>query len=443
MRRFGKFILILPLIMVSLNASYSIKPGKRPRSALDHMHFHTLLDMKRVPQNMKYYAKQIQPIPYSKQLAYAKDYINKFFEPWRRDGMHEPQNDLTWQVRFVQKRTIYDAHKKIIPPKVWRWWIRNSDLEHIDTIKGRAISIRHTNLRAFPTDTPAYKDPWKSTEGFPFDYNQNSELHPNVPLYISHYSKDHRWAFVHAGHAFGWVKLKDIAIVNTKFIKLFQSGHYYITIRDNLYIYHNNKPYSIVKMATLFPKSRYTRSLLLATRDAEGNAKIDKIPLPKKSLVSTFPAKFNAHNVAYIAQQFRGEPYGWGGKLYGRDCSSTTRDFLGCFGIFLNRNSEDQSKEGKRTKIKGLAKAQKKQAIIKYAKPFRSLLYVPGHIGLYLGHYKNEPIIMHTYWGIRLNNWSKYTLSRTIVSTTELGKEHPQIREKSKLINTLKYIINF
>ena len=50
---------------------------------------------------------------------------------------------------------------------------------------------------------------------------------------------------------------------------------------------------------------------------------------------------------------------------------------------------------------------------------------------------------MHTYWGIRLNDWSKYTLSRTIITTTEPGKEHPEIRERSKLINTLQKIINF
>jgi len=72
-----------------------------------------------------------------------------------------------------------------------------------------------------------------------------------------------------------------------------------------------------------------------------------------------------------------------------------------------------------------------------------SLLYVPGHITLYLGRYKGEPVIMHTYWGIRLKDWSKYPLCRTIITTTEPGKELRNIRERSKLINTLQQINTF
>jgi hypothetical protein len=50
---------------------------------------------------------------------------------------------------------------------------------------------------------------------------------------------------------------------------------------------------------------------------------------------------------------------------------------------------------------------------------------------------------MHTYWGIRKKNGSKLVTARTIITSTEPGKERKDIREKSKLINTLKYIVNF
>jgi len=359
-------------------------------------------------------------------------------------SMGEPEADLTWQIRFVQKRKIYDSRKKLILEKAWQWWIKNSNLENIDTVKGRAISIKHTNLRAYPTDTPAYRDPWKTTEGFPFDYNQNSELHLNVPLYISHYSRDRKWAFVHAGHAFGWVKYSDIALVHTDFIRRFKRGHYAISTKDNLFLYKDGKKQSIIKLGTLFPLSKNGKLLYLATKNSKHYAVRKAIKKPADAWVALKPIQFTPGNVAYISQQFRGEPYGWGGKLYTRDCSATTRDFFACFGIYLDRNSAKQAKAGQSFKIKDIKdKVAKKQAIIKNAKPFRSLLYVPGHIGLYLGAYKSEPIIMHTYWGIRLNNWDKYTLSQTIITTTEPGKEHPQIREKSKLINTLKTIVTF
>ena len=144
-----------------------------------------------------------------------------------------------------------------------------------------------------------------------------------------------------------------------------------------------------------------------------------------------------------LAKEFYGEPYGWGGSYECRDCSATTRDFLGAFGIFLRRNSSKQAKDGKSTTIKGLKKRAKKQKIIKEAEPFRSLLHVPGHIVLYLGEYKGDPVIMHTYWGIRKNDGTKLITGRTIITTTEPGKERSDIKETSKLINTLKTIVKF
>ena len=144
-----------------------------------------------------------------------------------------------------------------------------------------------------------------------------------------------------------------------------------------------------------------------------------------------------------LAKEFYGEPYGWGGSYECRDCSATTRDFLGAFGIFLRRNSSKQAEDGDSVSIKGLTKTTKKKKIIKEAEPFRSLLYVPGHVVLYLGEYKGEPVIMHTYWGIRKKDRTKLITARTIISSTEPGKERADIREQSKLINTLQTIVNF
>ena len=144
-----------------------------------------------------------------------------------------------------------------------------------------------------------------------------------------------------------------------------------------------------------------------------------------------------------LAKEIYGEPYGWGGSYECRDCSATTRDFLGAFGIFLRRNSSKQAKDGKSISIAGLPKSTKKKKIIKDAHPFRSLLYVPGHVVLYLGEYKGEPVIMHTYWGIRKKDRTKLITGRTIISSTEPGKELADVREQSKLINTLKTIVNF
>ncbi|WP_456430362.1 SH3 domain-containing protein [Nitratifractor sp.] len=442
MRRFRLlFLLLFPLL---LSAEYQLIAGKRPRSAIDRLHFKSVADQRRIPQNPAYYARRLKPISRTKQLSYDRRYNAEYFSPWRHGyRIDEPRDELLWMIPFVEKHPIYNGRKQRIPARTWKSWIRNAQMDKLGSVGARALSVRHTNLRAFPTDTPAYRDPWKNTEGFPFDYFQHSELHVNVPLYLSHYSRDGRWAYVQAAHAGGWVRVRDIALVTDRFVKAFKTGRYFITIKDNLWLMNGKKRISLIKLSTIFPMDRSGRWLLTASRGPKGIALLQRIRPPSRKYAAPKPLPFTPRNVAKIAREFYGEPYGWGGKMMTRDCSATTRDFFAVFGIFLKRNSAKQAKAGHTVWIKGLPKARKKAAILRNALPFRSMLYVPGHITLYLGRYRGEPVVMHTYWGIRLKDWSKYPLCRTVITTTEPGKELKNIREKSKLINTLQKIITF
>ena len=435
------FVLFLPLLLI---AEYRLIPGKRPRSSIDRLHFKSVADQRRIPQNPAYYARQLKPISRTKQLSYDRRYNTEYFSPWRQGyRIDEPRDELLWMIPFVEKHPIYNGRKQRIPARTWKSWIRNAQMNKLGSVGARAVTVHHANLRAFPTDTPAYRDPWKNTEGFPFDYFQHSELHVNVPLYLSHYSRDGRWAYVQAAHAGGWIRVRDIALVTDRFVKAFKTGRYFITIKDNLWLMNDKKRISLIKLSTIFPMDRSGRWLLSASRGPKGVALLQRIRPPSRKYAAPKPLPFTPRNVARIAREFYGEPYGWGGKMMTRDCSATTRDFFAVFGIFLKRNSAKQAKAGRTVWIKELPKARKKAVILRKALPFRSMLYVPGHITLYLGRYRGEPVIMHTYWGIRLKDWSKYPLCRTVITTTEPGKELKNIREKSKLINTLQKIITF
>ena len=434
------FIILFTLSNILLFANYSLVIGKRPKSSIDRLHFKSVADMKNIPQNLDYYAKQVKPFSYSKMREYDREYNRAYFAPWSIDSITEPKDELFWQVKFVKRRKIYDGNRRVIKKSRWKYWIKNSNFKALNSIRAKAITIKHSNIRAFPTYTPAYLNPKNPTQWFPFDYFQHSAIYPNTPLFISHYSLDKKWAFVQAPFTAGWIKVKDIALVNSNFISKFKSGKYDISIKDDLWLLNGNKRVSLVKLGTIFPL--VDNKPVVAARDGK-YAKVEYLNVQKKGLIAKKPLAFTAKNVAKIAKEFYNEPYGWGGKMQTRDCSATTRDFFAPFGIFLPRNSRKQAKRGRATYIKGLPKSIKKRTITEDAKPFQSLLFVPGHIGIYLGKYKKEPVIMHTYWGVRLKDWSKYPLCRTIITTTEPGKELPNIRKKSKLINTLKYIVNF
>jgi len=441
---YQKLILLLFLIgsFSSLHAEYLLKESTRVKSKIDRMPKNKVADMKRIPQDPAFYANQIKPFSKIKQKSLDKKFNQKYFKPWDLSVLDIPEKDFGWEIRFITKKPIYKAKGSIIPASVFTKWIDNADYDSVDSKKYKAITIRRTNVKALPTSSAFFRDPKKTGEGFPFDYNQNSALHINIPLFISHFSKDKRWAFVRASYSFGWVKTSDLALVNSNFIKTFKNDNYAMVIKDNLRLYNESKDVSIVKLGALFPISE-DKQYLVASRDSKGRAHIEKVKVSKTSIIAKKPLPFTAKNVGMLAKEFYGEPYGWGGSYECRDCSATTRDFLGAFGIFLRRNSSKQAKDGDNISIQGLTKAKKKKKIIKDAEPFRSLLYVPGHIVLYLGEYKGEPVIMHTYWGIRKKDTTKIITARTIITSTEPGKERADVREQSKLINTLKTIVNF
>jgi len=428
-----------------LSADYTLKVSQRTKSKIDRMPKGKVADMSKIPQDPAYYAKQVKPMSKAQQKKLDREFNKKYFKPWTLHRLDIPKQDYGWETRFVTKGKIYRENGKVIPSYVYKRWIQNAQMHKKDSKRFHAITIRRTNVKALPTSTAFYRDPKKVGEGFPFDYNQNSALHINVPLYISHYSKDRRWAYVRASYAFGWVKITDLSLVDQKFKKAFKSGAYAMTVKDNLRLYNEkNRPISIVKLGALFPIAKDGKSYLTAKKSSLGHAMIHKVKVASPKIIAKKPLPFTPKNVAMLAKEFYGEPYGWGGAYECRDCSATTRDFLGPFGIFLRRNSSKQAKDGTHTtRIKGIPKRAKKKKIIREAEPFRSLLYVPGHIVLYLGQYRGEPVIMHTYWGVRKKNGSKLITGRTIITTTEPGKERRDIKESSKLINTLKTIIHF
>jgi len=445
---YKKIALIITLLLFganTLHADYTLKVSKRLKSKIDRMPKGKVADMKKIPQDPAYYAKQIKPVSKSKQQKWDREFNKKYFKPWTLRKLDIPKKDFGWETRFVSRGKIYKANGKVIPSYVYKRWIKNAQMHKKDKRGYKAITTRRTSVKALPTSTAFYRDPKKTGEGFPFDYNQNSALHINVPLYISHYSKDKRWAYVRASYSFGWVKISDLTVVNNDFIKKFKTGSYAMTIKDNLRLYNDkNQPTTIVKLGALFPISRDGKHYLTAKQNSLGQGMIHKVHAGAPNIIAKKPLPFTSKNVAMLAKEFYGEPYGWGGSYECRDCSATTRDFLGPFGIFLRRNSSKQAEDGrKKTYIKGIPKQLKKRKIIQKAEPFRSLLHVPGHIVLYLGEYKGEPVIMHTYWGIRKKNGSKLVTGRTIITTTEPGKERRDIKESSKLINTLKNIIHF
>jgi hypothetical protein len=437
-----KKVLILLLTTLPLFSDAILTRGYRESSDLDKMPKKEVRDTLTIPQSASSFSLKIKPMSYKEQQQYEKSYNQKFFKPWSRKKMGLSYREKSWQLKFSRQR-IYQRNGQRISREWFRYQIKNSNFKAYESLLKPAITLRHCDLKIYPTSSDFYYNPKRTGEGFPFDYNQNSSFNINTPLMVSHYSKDKKWLYVRSGYAYGWLPIEDVAFVNWAFIKRFKSGSYAVTIQDNLSL-KNGTEQTIVKLGTLFPIDRETKKYLIATKDSKGYAKVELLSALNHGIIAKKPIPFNKKNVALIANQLIGEPYGWGGKLEARDCSSLTRDFFAPFGIFLRRNSYKQARDSRRTiNLKRLSLKEKKRIILKKAKPFRSLLYVRGHITLYLGSWRGEPVMLHNYWGARLKSGKKLIFGRAIITSTEIGKERADIRRSSMLIKSFKKIINF
>ncbi|HBA02906.1 MAG TPA: hypothetical protein DCW51_02435 [Clostridium sp.] len=102
--------------------------------------------------------------------------------------------------------------------------------------------------------------------------------------------------------------------------------------------------------------------------------------------------------------KFQGERYGWGGEFNGRDCSSLIIDTFRSFGIQFPRNSGDQLKKsvGKTLLVHKEMPYHERMKILDSLKP-GTLIFLNGHVAMFIGNYKNSYYIIHDVIGIFVN----------------------------------------
>jgi hypothetical protein len=299
----------------------------------------------------------------------------------------------------------------------------------------------NTNIRVLPTNSPMFYDPTQPGEGFPFDYNQNSAIKINTPIMVSHLSKDRAWAYIESGNVGGWVEIATIAFVDKNFIQEFKNSNYFVSVKEKFPIYDPIfREY--VKVATIFPKKE--NQYIIAKKDDAQNAVITYINLNDDE-VEAMPLAFNIQNRIKIAKQLIDEPYGWGGFLNNRDCSSFTQDYFAVFGKYLHRNSKSQISNGKYLEVSNLSNDEKKEFIKKNGVPFSTLVYLKGHIMMYIGIKNNEPLVMHNMWSIRLKDETgkkyRHIVGKATITTLEPGLGMKDYDEDGNILKKVEGII--
>jgi hypothetical protein len=321
----------------------------------------------------------------------------------------------------------------------------NADLASYPRMAQPAITIRHTLMRELPVLRPHMTKPHPFGPDNPFDMFQYSSLLLGTPLYAAHVSADGLWYFVESSIASGWVPAEDVAPADAAFMERYRNGRYAAIIRDDLPLVAEAGGLigrtHIGAVYPLWKESAQSLTVLVPVRAPQGQAATAVAALASDQ-AKVKPLPLNPAWLARVGNQMMGQPYGWGGLYERRDCSSTVRDLFAPFGIWLPRNSAAQSRNGSFVPLEGLDGVDKERLIRTSGAPFMSLLWMPGHIMLYLGQYRDENVVFHNIWGLRTvegeNDNGRHVLGRTLVSGLRPGRELPALKEGANLLDRLK-----
>lgn len=404
-----------------------------------------ILDVRALYQDPFFYIQENPRKPLlaeSKQAGLHADFDGRFFSPWDPGRESQAREVLEWAFSHFARRSGYGQNLRLLGDSWLAAFRGQAGLDRCGEVGRPAVSVVPTSLRLLPTEEPFFLDPEQAGEGYPFDYLQNSRVHPGEPLFLSHFSLDGDWAFVEASYASGWVPAGDVALAGADFRQRWKSGERVAVLREDLALKDGEGQFlSRASIGTILPAAeRRGRSFMVSVpvRNIAGEAHIVKALCPAGTVLP-FPLAMNAWNVTRAASQMMGQPYGWGGFLGKRDCSATMRDLFLPFGIWLPRNSAAQAKAGRFVSFEGMGREEKERVLREEGVPFVTLVTVRGHIMLYVGERGGRPLVLHNTWGLRTRTGGRegrHIIGKTVITTLTPGRELPDLdRERGLLID--------
>lgn len=380
-----------------------------------------------------------------KDLIYLNN-IDNFKEEVKTSPLKKQQAKI---FRLFRHRKYIDSSFKLISKKHVEQVYKNIKFPGAKKIKVQyAITTNYSDIRLLPDDTNYIY----SETTYDIDRLQVAGVDLGEPLIALLKTKDKNWTYVISYTSEGWIKTKDIAFTSKQtFSNWINEKNFVIVTNSKTEVYLDKsmtKYYDYVRMSTKLPFIKNindeTVCVKIPKATNKGNLFFEKAYISKKDTNKGY-LKYTQKNVLQQAFKHINSPYSWGGYDGEQDCSTFIRQVFGCFGLILPRNSLAQIKSGNKqiNLDKNLFDEEKNKIIISNSTPAISLLYLPGHIMIYIGNEKNKPYVIHAIWGTEhFTNKKTSTVSfiqRVIVSNLEIGKgtSKGSLLERLTKVNTL------
>jgi cell wall-associated NlpC family hydrolase len=308
-------------------------------------------------------------------------------------------------------------------------------LKNYPNIALKGITIAHSNLRELPTLEPIFQRFPPAGHGYAFDDLQYSAIPPNMPVFIAHCSRDKAWFWVESYYGVGWILAEDVAFVDQSFINRWTNGKYAALTKDGTALCDQTNHFLfLTSVGCLFPvaaeKDNYFE-ILIAQKTKDGKAQTESAILSKSHAVLK-PLPLTHENIGRIISELLHKPYGWGGMHGDRDCSATLKDLFTPFGVWLPRDSGDQVMVGRFMSLKELSLKEKERVILKDGVPFLTLLWIPGHIMLFIGRHEEKAIVFHNIWSTAIKDSRgkerEMIIGKSVISDLYVGEEPSRSR---------------
>ncbi|WP_105200821.1 SH3 domain-containing protein [Pseudoalteromonas sp. T1lg10] len=276
--------------------------------------------------------------------------------------------------------------------------------------------VERTSLRTFPTDDRVLNAEMDAD----LDRFQESGAFPGEAVAVLHESADGLWYLVATYNYTAWVKKSAIAVGDKDTIVDYMRAKDFIIVSgdkvDTSFVPNKPRvsevqldmgvrlalmPQEQIEHLTHGQNSFASYIVKLPVRNEDGSLAFEKALLPRSSDVSLGYLPLTRHNLIAQGFKFLGERYGWGHDYNARDCTGFVGEIYKTFGVMMPRNSSWQGKGeyGYNWRFDDDATLEQKQQVLAQMQ-VGDLIYIPGHVMMYIGDYQGQPYVIHDVKGL-------------------------------------------
>ncbi|WP_088330290.1 NlpC/P60 family protein [Lacimicrobium sp. SS2-24] len=344
------------------------------------------------------------------------------------------------EVSSVPRYDRFYADGRQLTQQDYDKYLQNMDLGALKTVNPVqfALVTTRTTMRRFPSDDKAYNDEMD----LDIDRFIETGVFPGDALAILHRSRDGNWFLARAYHYLAWIPAKDVALGKRDEVLSFRQSDNFVVITGAKVFTNYNPQFPQLSEKQLdmgvrlplmdnqhvghelYGQNPYTSYVVkLPYRDEKGQLSIRPALISKNQDVHIGYLPFTRENIIRQGFKFLGERYGWGHDYNARDCTGFVSEVYRTFGILMPRNSTQQGKGeyGQNLRFNASSSTTEKHDAISNME-VGDLVYIPGHVVMYLGEDNGQPYVIHDVHGMSYldSNNNYYTGTLNGVSVTPL-----------------------